>query len=76
MAQDFGGNTSKRASFQALPGSSFTVQGATADQTSLLVSVGLDVGYDNGFSLGGSVASDLSLNTSAYSGTARLNYRW
>ena len=51
VAQDFGGNTSKKASFRALPGSSFTVQGATADQTSLLLSAGIDVGYDNGFGL-------------------------
>ena len=76
VAQDFGGNTSKKASFRALPGSSFTVQGATADQTSMLLSVGLDVRYDNGFGFGGNVAADLSPNSSAYSGTARLTYRW
>lgn len=76
LAQDFGGNTSKTASFQALPGSRFTVEGAAAHQTSLLVSVGLDVGFDNGFSAGGTVAADLSTNSSAYSGTGRLSYRW
>ncbi len=76
VAQDFGGNTSKTASFRALPGSRFTVEGAAAHQTSLLVSVGLDVAFDNGFSAGGTVAAELSTNSSAYSGTARLSYRW
>jgi len=76
VAHDFGSNTSKRASFQALPGSSFAVQGATPDQTSLLLSLGAVVGYGNGFSLGANVAADLSPNASAYSGTARLSYRW
>jgi uncharacterized protein with beta-barrel porin domain len=76
LARDFGSNTSKQASFQALPGSSFTVQGAAADQTSVLLSAGLEVGLDNGFSLGGNATGSLSQNTRAYSGSARLGYRW
>ncbi len=65
-----------RVSFQALPGQGFALSGADGDADAALVSAGAELGFANGFSLAGLFDSRLSQHAQAYSGTARLSYRW
>jgi uncharacterized protein with beta-barrel porin domain len=75
-AHDYGTNTGIRAGFQALPGSSFTINGATPGRDSLLLSAGAEIGLDNGFSLAGSLNGEFAQNSRSYGGTVKLGYRW
>jgi hypothetical protein len=64
------------AAFQSLPGSSFTVTGATPVHDSLLVSAVAEVSFKNGISLAGKFDSELAERSQTYVGTARLRYTW
>jgi uncharacterized protein with beta-barrel porin domain len=75
-AHDYGSNTSIDAAFLALPGSSFTVEGAKAAADSLLLSAGAEIGFDNGFALAGSVNGGFAQNAQTYSGSVHLSRSW
>ena len=75
-AHDFSSGSSMDAVFQALPGSSFAVNGAAAAANSVLFSVGAEVWFNRGFMLAGSFDSAFSGNAQTYAGSARLAYRW
>jgi uncharacterized protein with beta-barrel porin domain len=62
------------ASFQALPGSSFTTASASSAADLLLVSGGLGVELDNGVSLDGTLGANLALNAQTYKASLRLGY--
>ena len=64
------------ATFQSLPGSSFTVFGAVPTHNSLLASGGAEISYRNGISLAGLLDTDLSKDSRTYSGFVRLRYTW
>ena len=64
------------AGFQSLPGSSFTVIGATPVHDSLLVSAIAEISFRNGISLAGKFDSELAQHSQTYVGTARLSYTW
>ena len=73
-AHDYQSGTAQTASFQALPGSSFTLGGAEASADSLLLSVGADLAFDNGFSLAATLDSAFSSNSQNYAGKIKLGY--
>lgn len=65
-----------RASFQALPGSSFEVESATPAADSLLASIGAQLDMGNGVGLGASVSGEYAANAVSYGGKASLSYSW
>ncbi len=64
------------AIFQALPGTTFTVNGARPSADSALVTAGAEMKWHNGFSLGGSFEGEFSDTTSRYAGKGALRYQW
>jgi autotransporter-associated beta strand protein len=64
------------ATFQTLPGSSFTTNGARPAADSALVSAGAKMDWLNGFSLAGSFEGEFSSTTRSYAGKATLRYDW
>jgi outer membrane autotransporter protein len=62
--------------FQALPGSSFIVNGAASAENSALVSAGAELRLANGISLFGKFDGEFANNSQTYAGTATLRYTW
>jgi uncharacterized protein with beta-barrel porin domain len=75
-AHDDWSDTRTTAAFQSLPGSSFTVIGATPVHDSLLTSAVAEISFRNGISLAGKFDSELAPRSQTYVGTARLRYTW
>lgn len=75
-AHDFSSGSSMDAAFQALPGSTFTVNGASAAADSVLISVGAEVLFNRGLKLAGSFDTAFADNAQTYAGSARLVYTW
>ena len=73
-AHDHWSSDSIAASFQALPGSNFTVVGATPAGDSLLASAGAGIFFRNGISLAANFDTELTQRWQVYSGTAWLRY--
>jgi outer membrane autotransporter protein len=64
------------ATFQTLPGASFTVNGAEPAADGALVSVGAQMRWCNGFSLASSFEGEFSGTTQSYAGKSTLRYAW
>lgn len=64
------------ATFQALPGASFIVDGATPAHDSGLVSAGADIRLANGFVFSTRFDEEFSAHAQTYAGTATLRYSW
>lgn len=62
--------------FQALPGTSFKVNGAEPATDSLLASGGAQVTLDNGFSFAGWFDGEFAENAQTYTGSVGLSYTW
>jgi outer membrane autotransporter protein len=62
--------------FQALPGSSFIVNGAAPAENSALVSAGAELRLASGVSLLGKFDGEFANNSQTYAGTATLRYTW
>jgi uncharacterized protein with beta-barrel porin domain len=75
-AHDHWSDPSITATFQSLPGSSFTVFGAAPARDSWLSSAGAEIGFRNGISLAAWFDSELAKRSQTYTGTARLRYTW
>jgi len=75
-AHDFWSDPSMTATFQSLPGSSFTVFGASPASDSLLTSTVAEVSFRNGISLAGKFDSEFAEHSHTYVGTGRLRYTW
>ena len=75
-AHDFEPSASAVATFQSLPGASFTVNGATPSPDSALVSAGAQMKWANGFSALASFEGEFSSNTRSYGGKGTLRYTW
>lgn len=75
-AHEFGSNSAVTASFRTVPGSSFTVAGATPNRDSLLVSAGAEVRLRDGFYFAGSLNGRFAGNAHAYGGAIKLGYTW
>src|SRR5262245_41203309 len=62
--------------FQALPGASFIVDGATLPRNSALASAGGELRLANGVTLLAKFDGDFASHSSTYAGTGTLRYRW
>jgi uncharacterized protein with beta-barrel porin domain len=75
-AHDHWSDPSITASFESLPGSSFTVIGAAPTHNSLLASAVAEITFRTGLSFAAKFDSELSQRSQTYTGTARLRYTW
>jgi uncharacterized protein with beta-barrel porin domain len=64
------------ATFQALPGASFIVNGAVPPENSALVSAGAELRLAGGMSLLAKFDDDVAAGSQSYSGTGTLRYTW
>ena len=62
--------------FQALPGASFIVNGATPAQNSALASAGGELRFANGITLLAKFDGGFASHSSTYGGTGTFRYRW
>jgi uncharacterized protein with beta-barrel porin domain len=62
--------------FQALPGASFIVNGATLPQNSALASAGGELRLANGVTLLAKFDGEFASHSSTYGGTGTFRYRW
>jgi T5SS/PEP-CTERM-associated repeat protein len=62
--------------FQALPGASFIVNGATLPKNSALTSAGAELRVANGVTLLAKFDGEFAAHSSTYAGTGTVRYRW
>jgi outer membrane autotransporter protein len=75
-AHDRVSDTSAVASFQALPGSGFQVNGARPRSDLLLASAGLEVKLRQGLSVGAKFDGEFASGSRTYTGTGTVRYTW
>ncbi len=75
-AHDRSNNSATAATFQTLPGSTFTVNGAAAAPNSALVSAGAELVLKNGVSLLGRFDGEFSGQSTTYAGTGTVRVSW
>jgi uncharacterized protein with beta-barrel porin domain len=75
-AHNFDTARNAAATFQALPGSSFLVNGAAMAPDAALVSAGAEIAWRNGFALAASFEGEFSSNVTSYIGKGTLRYAW
>lgn len=75
-AHDYNDNRAVTATFQALPGASFVVNGAAQAPNSALVTGSAEVKWRNGFSLAATFEGEFSDVTRSYAGKGVARYSW
>jgi uncharacterized protein with beta-barrel porin domain len=65
-----------RATFQSLPGATFTTNGAAPSPNAALVSLGAEMKWHNGWSIAGLLDGEFSRTTTGYTGKGTLRYAW
>ncbi|MBT1153973.1 autotransporter domain-containing protein [Aminobacter anthyllidis] len=75
-AHDFNPGNAVAASFQALPGAGFVVNGAVQSDNAALVSASAEFAWRNGLSLAGTFEGEFSDVSTSYAGKGVLRYRW
>jgi outer membrane autotransporter protein len=75
-AHDFVDTPSLNASFVALPGSSFTVNGAPIAANSALTTIGAQVFFTPNWSPLGKFDGEFASNSQTYAGSGTLRYTW
>ena len=75
-AHDFDPDRSVAATFQALPGASFVVNGAAQANNSALTTASAEVKWLNGFSLAATFEGEFSDVTRSYAGKGVVRYLW
>jgi uncharacterized protein with beta-barrel porin domain len=75
-AHDFDPNRSIAATFQALPGASFVVNGAAQAQDSALTTVAAEMKWMNGWSAAAGFEGEFSNVTRSYAGKGVVRYQW
>jgi len=75
-AHDWVSDPTLAPAFQALPGASFIVNGATPAKDSALVSAGTELRLANGVTLLGKFDGEFAAHSSTYAGTGTLRYTW
>lgn len=64
------------ASFQALPGSDFSVEGAGVPRDAALLSAGVEFAHLNGWKLAAKLDGKFAANFQSYTGNASIRYSW
>lgn len=75
-AHDFSPDRSIGATFQALPGASFVVNGAAQAADAALVTASVEKKWLNGWSAGGTFEGEFSNITRSYAGKGVVGYHW
>jgi uncharacterized protein with beta-barrel porin domain len=75
-AHDFDPNRSIAATFQALPGASFVVNGAAQASDSALTTASAEMKWMNGWSAAATFEGEFSNVTSSYAGKGVVRYTW
>ena len=75
-AHDFNPDRSIAATFQALPGASFVVNGAAQASDSALTTASAELNWTNGLSVAAILEGELSDVTRSYAGRGVLRYAW
>jgi outer membrane autotransporter protein len=75
-AHDWTSDPSLTPAFQALPGASFIVNGATPAKNSVLASAGAELRLIKGVSLLGKFDGEFASRSQAYAGTGMVRYTW
>jgi len=75
-AHDWVTNPSLMPVFQALPGASFIVNGATPVPNSALASTGAELRFLNSWAIGGRFDGEFANRAQTYAGTGTLRYVW
>jgi uncharacterized protein with beta-barrel porin domain len=75
-AHDFNPDRSIAATFQALPGASFVVNGAAQARDSALTTAALEMRWLNGWSAAISFEGEFSNVTASYAGKGLVHYAW
>lgn len=75
-AHDFDPNRSIAATFQALPGASFVVNGAAQAPDSALTTVSAEMKWMNGWSAAATFEGEFSNVTRSYAGKGVVRYQW
>lgn len=75
-AHDWVSDPTLNAAFQALPGASFIVNGATPAKDAALASAGAELKFSNGVALSAKFDGEFAARSTTYSGTASLRYAW
>ena len=75
-AHDWVSDPTLVAAFQALPGASFIVNGATPAKNTALASAGAELKFSNGVALSAKFDGEFAARSTTYSGTASLRYAW
>ena len=75
-AHDWVSNPALGALFQALPGASFTVNGAAAPRNSALASAGAELAIARGWWLDARFDGEFASGAQTYTGTGTLRYAW
>jgi outer membrane autotransporter protein len=75
-AHDFDPDRSIATTFQALPGSSFVVNGAALASDSVLTTASIEMKWKNGWSAAATFEGEFSNVTSSYAGKGVVRYTW
>jgi uncharacterized protein with beta-barrel porin domain len=75
-AHDWISDPTLTAVFQALPGASFVVNGATPAKDSALASAGAELRLANGVTFLGQFDGELAAHSSTYAGTGTVRVAW
>ena len=75
-AHNFDPDRSIAATFQALPGASFVVNGAAQAHDAALTTISAEMTYANGFSLAATFEGEFSGVTDSYAGKGIVRYAW
>jgi uncharacterized protein with beta-barrel porin domain len=75
-AHDYNNDRSVGATFQALPGASFVVNGAAQSADKVLTTASAEVKWRSGFSLAATFDGEFSGNSSSYAGRGVARYQW
>jgi uncharacterized protein with beta-barrel porin domain len=75
-AHDFDPDRSLAATFQALPGASFVVNGAAQAADSALTTASAEMKWINGWSVAGTFEGEFSNVTNSYAGKGVVRYAW
>lgn len=75
-AHDFNPDRAASATFQALPGATFVVNGALQAANSALASASAEMNWINGWSIAGTFDGEFSNVSRSYTGKGAIRYRW
>ncbi|WP_245321786.1 autotransporter outer membrane beta-barrel domain-containing protein [Bradyrhizobium sp. LTSPM299] len=75
-AHDYDPNRSIAATFQALPGASFVVNGAAQASDSALTTASIEMKWRSGWSAAATFEGEFSAVTSSYAGKGVVRYQW